>query len=80
MVSPAIEQLLDESISAYQKNDMDQASKLLAQAIKDDPNNERAWLWLSGIVVTDALDMAGRHIKDLIPRLYVPYHQLLGHF
>lgn len=54
MVSPAIEQLLDESISAYQKNDMEQASKLLAQAIKVDPNNERAWLWLSGIVATDA--------------------------
>ncbi|MBK8822151.1 MAG: hypothetical protein IPN58_05955 [Anaerolineales bacterium] len=49
-----LDQMLDKSIAAYKVDDMTTASKLLAQVIKQDPNNERAWLWLSGIVTTDA--------------------------
>ncbi len=54
MPSQTVDQLLDQSIVAYKKDDMGVASKLLAQAIKLDPNSERAWLWISGIVTTDA--------------------------
>ncbi len=49
-----IDQMLNKSIAAYKKDDITTASKLLAQVIKQDPNNERAWLWLSGIVSSDA--------------------------
>lgn len=54
MPAPNLEQMLDQSIAAYKIDDMVKASKLLAQVIKQDPNNERAWLWISGIVATDA--------------------------
>jgi hypothetical protein len=54
MPPPTVDQLLDESISAYKQKDHDTAAKLLAQAIKMEANNERAWLWLSGVVATDA--------------------------
>jgi hypothetical protein len=54
MTNSNIDQILDKSIAAYKQDDMATASKLLAQVIKQDPNNERAWLWLSGIVATDA--------------------------
>ena len=46
--------MLSKSIAAYKADDMTTASKLLAQVIKQDPNNERAWLWISGIVSSDA--------------------------
>ena len=46
--------MLNKSIAAYKTDDITTASKLLAQVIKQDPNNERAWLWLSGIVSSDA--------------------------
>ena len=54
MSSQTVDQLLDESIAAYKQKDHDKAAKLIAQAIKLDADNERAWLWLSGIVATDA--------------------------
>lgn len=54
MPGPTVDQLLDQSIDAYKKSDMDRAAKLISQAIRLDANSERAWLWLSGIVVTDA--------------------------
>jgi hypothetical protein len=54
MSTPAVDQILDRSIAAYRASDLDKAAKLLAEAIKLEPNNERAWLWLSGIVATDA--------------------------
>ncbi len=49
-----LDQILNKSIAAYKNDEIAEASKLLAQVIKQDPNNERAWLWLSGIVTTDA--------------------------
>lgn len=54
MSGSTVDQLLDQSIEAYKKNDKDRAAKLISQAIRLDANSERAWLWLSGIVVTDA--------------------------
>jgi len=49
-----VDQMLDQSVAAYKQNDHDKAAKLISETIKLDPNSERAWLWLSGIVVTDA--------------------------
>lgn len=46
--------LTDAGIAALKKGDKAQARKLLAQALKRDPNNLRAWLWLSGAVETEA--------------------------
>lgn len=54
MADVNLDQMLDQSIVAYKKDEIAEASSLLAQVIKQDPNNERAWLWLSGIVATDA--------------------------
>ena len=54
MPSQTVDQLLDESIAAYKQKDHDKVAKLIAQAIKLDADNERAWLWLSGIVATDS--------------------------
>ena len=54
MADTNLDQILSRSITAYKADDMTTASKLLAQVIKQDPNNERAWLWLSGIVSSDA--------------------------
>jgi hypothetical protein len=54
MADSNLDQMLNKSIAAYKANDMTTASKFLAQVIKQDPNSERAWLWLSGIVTTDA--------------------------
>src|ERR1700690_1053715 len=54
MPSLTVDQLLDQSIAAYKQKDNEKAAKLIAQAIKLAADNERAWLWLSGIVATDA--------------------------
>jgi hypothetical protein len=47
-------QLVDQSITALRGGDKTQAAELLAQALQKDPNHEQAWLWLSGIVTSDA--------------------------
>lgn len=52
MSLPSADQLLDQSIAAYKGGDRDHASYLLARVMQIDPDNERAWLWLSGIVAT----------------------------
>ena len=54
MPLPTVDELLDQSIAAYKEGDLDLASEILAKVIQLDPNSERAWLWLSGIVATDA--------------------------
>jgi hypothetical protein len=53
MPLPTVDELLDQSIAAYQEGDRDSAPELLARVIQLDPNSERAWLWLSGIVTTN---------------------------
>src|SRR5579859_6898370 len=54
MAFPSVDELVQKTIAAYKTGDVDHASELLARAIKLDPNNKRAWLWLSGVVATDA--------------------------
>jgi hypothetical protein len=54
MPHPTVDELLAQSIAAYNDGEREQASILLAQVLQADANNERAWLWLSGIVITDA--------------------------
>ena len=49
-----IDELLNQSIAAYKEGDNEHSSEILANIIRKDPNNERAWIWLSGIVTTDA--------------------------
>ncbi len=48
------EKLLNEGVSALQAGDKARARELLGQAIRHNPRDERAWLWLSGAVETDA--------------------------
>jgi len=52
-ISSAINQLVEEAITAYKDGNKTHASELIAQALKQDPNNKKALLWLSGIVKTD---------------------------
>jgi hypothetical protein len=54
MPNPTVDSLLEQSIAAYNDGDRDQASVLLSHVFQLDANNERAWLWLSGVVLTDA--------------------------
>ena len=44
--------LLRQGIAALQAGDKAQARQLFSQAIRQNPDNERAWLWLSGAVET----------------------------
>lgn len=44
---------LEEGISAVRAGDNTKARKLLAEAIKAEPNNERAWMWMFNAVTTD---------------------------
>jgi tetratricopeptide (TPR) repeat protein len=48
-----VERLLNEGISALKSGDKTRARDLLGQAIRRNPRDERAWLWLSGAVQTD---------------------------
>jgi tetratricopeptide (TPR) repeat protein len=48
------EGLLSAGISALRSGDNIRARELLGQAIRLNPRDERAWLWLSGAVETDA--------------------------
>jgi very-short-patch-repair endonuclease len=54
MANLSPDQLVEQSITAYKTGDKTRASQLLAQALRRDLNNEKAWLWLSGVVATDA--------------------------
>ncbi len=51
---PTSENLIDQCISAYKDGKTDRAAQLLAEVLRLDPKSERAWLWLSEIVRTDA--------------------------
>jgi Flp pilus assembly protein TadD len=42
--------LLKQGIAAFKSGDKQAAAKLLYQVTKADPNNQTAWLWLSGCV------------------------------
>ena len=46
------DQLIQAGIKALKSGDRDNARKLLMQAVKQDEQNEKAWLWLSGAVKT----------------------------
>lgn len=77
MPLPAVDELLDQSIAAYKEGDRDHASELLAKVIQLDPNNERAWLWLSGIVATDAERLfCVKRILAINPQNQVAQHGL----
>src|SRR5262245_12069750 len=47
------ETLLAQGIAALKAGDRAGARDLLAQVIRLNPSDERAWLWLSGAVETD---------------------------
>lgn len=50
--SPQIEEQLQRGIAAAKAGRKDEARRLLTQAVELDEHNERAWLWLSGVVTT----------------------------
>lgn len=45
--------LTKQAIDACKRNDYETAKKLLSQAIKDNPNNETAWLWMTSVVSSE---------------------------
>jgi hypothetical protein len=51
---PSVQQLVAEGISAAHAGDAALARNLLCAALQIDSKHERAWLWLSGVVATDA--------------------------
>jgi hypothetical protein len=46
-----VERLLKEGQAAARSGDMAAARTLLTQVVERDPHNEKAWMWLSGVVV-----------------------------
>lgn len=50
----AVFQLVEQGVTAYKSGDMALAFRVLTQALQLDPNHEIAWLWLSGVVTSDA--------------------------
>ena len=53
MNTPNIEQLVQQGIAATRSGQHEQAHQLLRQAVHHAPDNEQAWLWLSGVEPTD---------------------------
>ena len=49
----AVDDLLKQGIAALNEGRREEAHNLLAQVVKQDANNEIAWLWLSGVVDTN---------------------------
>lgn len=45
-----VQQMLEAGIAAARAGDRERARELLAQAVRQDPNNEQNWLWLAGVV------------------------------
>jgi hypothetical protein len=54
MSSFQVAQWLRQGIAAARAGDVEQARELLLQVVDADEYNERAWLWLSGVVDNDA--------------------------
>ena len=48
-----IEGLLQDGITAAKKGNSDKANELLLSVIEADQDNDKAWLWLSGVVKSD---------------------------
>ena len=78
---------LDQGIQAAQANQRERARALLARAVKEEPENAQAWLWLSAVVEDDWHKLyclrrvqridpgdqtAARGIKALAARLEAP--------
>ncbi len=47
------ENLVQQGIAALKEGRKTEARSLLAQAVKQEPTNEMAWMWLGGVVETD---------------------------
>jgi hypothetical protein len=54
LASDSATNLLEQGISAVKQRRRTEAYQLLSSAVQADPSNERAWLWLSGAVESDA--------------------------
>ncbi len=48
--SPESQQLVERGKAAVRAGDTASAQRFLAQAVRRDPSNEQAWLWLAGVV------------------------------
>lgn len=53
MSSSELNDWLRQGITAVKSGDYEQARTLLLQVLEIDEQNEKAWLWLSGVVATD---------------------------
>lgn len=49
-----LDALVERGVAAAKQGEHQQALALLAEALARDPRHELAWLWLSGVVATDA--------------------------
>lgn len=54
MTSPSIKATLDQAIAALKAGRKTEARRLLESILATDRHNEQAWLWMSGVVDTDA--------------------------
>jgi hypothetical protein len=63
-VQTARPRILDQGISAVQAGDLETGKRLLARVLRDNPQNEEAWLWLSTAV--DDLDRRTECLRRLL--------------
>ena len=48
-----MDDLVEQGVQAFRAGERDKARKLLLAAVKQNPNSERAWGWLSNVIDTD---------------------------
>ncbi len=71
--------LISQGIAAYQAGNRVHARRLLAQALEENPNNQSAWLWLSGVVDSpDACVYCLRRVLDINPDNDIAVHARNG--
>jgi hypothetical protein len=76
-VERAVDKLIQEGIDLLQAGDVAAARELFSQAVVLDPRNEKAWIWRSGAVETDAERKSCLlHVLAINPENKVAQHAL----
>jgi hypothetical protein len=76
-VERAVDKLIQEGIDLLQAGDVVAARELFSQAVVLDPRNEKAWIWRSGAVETDAERKSCLlHVLAINPNNKVAQHAL----
>ena len=62
-----VEALLSQGVAAAKAGKEDEARNLLSQVLDLDPDNERAWLWMSGVVPDEEKVVCLQNVLEINP-------------